>query len=132
MSSNKSLNADGHTPTPGEVERNHSGHSIDVKAEHSEESSRHTGQTPQNHEPDAFISTEDTSSIFEKITMPSLMLTNLKVKKSKQAIQDSFSVLNSNMNVIDHNMKDLLFLVKDLAQVLFICFDSRLNGMSLM
>ena len=63
--------------------------------------------------------------IFSKLGMPSLMLTKLKVKKSKQAIQDAFSVLNHNMVSIDHNMKDLLFLIKDLAQVLFICFDTR-------
>ena len=46
--------------------------------------------------------------------MPSLMLTKMKVKKSKQAIQDALSVNNHNMAIIDRNVKDLLFLVKDL------------------
>ena len=63
--------------------------------------------------------------IFENVQMPSLTLTNLKVKKSRQDIQDAFSMLNRNMMLIDTFMKDILFLVKDLAQVLYICFDTR-------
>lgn len=72
-----------------------------------------------------YLTQEDTDAIFQKLNMPSLMLTKLKVKKSKQAIQDAFSVLNHNMVLIDHNMKDLLYLIKDLVQVLFISFDAR-------
>ena len=63
--------------------------------------------------------------IFENVQMPSLTLTNLKVKKSRQDIQDAFSMLNRNMVLVDTFMKDILFLVKDLAQVLYICFDTR-------
>ena len=63
--------------------------------------------------------------IFSKVCMPSLTLTKLKVKKSKQAVQDAFSVLHANMVTIDHSLKDLLFLVRDIAQVLYICFDVR-------
>ena len=75
------------------------------------------------HVGDNVLSPEDTDAIFSKLSMPSLMLTKLKVKKSKQAVQDAFTVLNHNMVMIDHSMKDLLYLIKDLAQVLFICFD---------
>ena len=60
------------------------------------------------------VTKEDIDSIFEDARMPSLMLTKMKVKKSKQAIQDALSVNNHNMAIIDRNVKDLLFLVKDL------------------
>ena len=73
---------------------------------------------------------EEIDIIFEKVRMPSLMLTKLKVGKSKMAIQEAFSVLNGNMRKIDHNMKDLLFLVKDMAQILFISFDQRINNLT--
>ena len=78
-------------------------------------------------EPNEYISKEDTEMIFEDVQMPSLTLTNVKVKKSRQDIQDAFSMLNRNMMLIDTYMKDMLFLVKDLAQVLYICFDTRFN-----
>jgi len=35
---------------------------------------------------DNFVTQEDTEAIFQKLTMPSLILTKLKVKKSKQGI----------------------------------------------
>ena len=66
-------------------------------------------------EPNEYISKEDTEMIFENVQMPSLTLTNFKVKKSRQDIQDAFSMLNRNMVLIDTYMKDMLFLVKDLA-----------------
>lgn len=44
-----------------------------------------------------FVSNEDVEQIFSKVQMPSLMLTKLKVKRSKQAVQEAFSVLNRNM-----------------------------------
>ena len=72
-----------------------------------------------------YVTPQDTEMIFSKLSMPSLTLTKLKVKKSKQAVQDAFSVLNKNMVTIDHSLKDLLFLVRDIAQVLYICFDVR-------
>jgi len=72
------------------------------------------------------VSREDIETIFSKLSVPSLMLTNLKVKKSKQAVQDAFSVLNHNMLTIDRNFKDLLFLVQELAQVLYVFMDSRI------
>ena len=77
------------------------------------------------HINDNVLSPEDTDAIFSKLNMPSLMLTKLKVKKSKQAVQDAFTVLNHNMVMIDHSMKDLPYLVKDMAQVLYICFDQK-------
>jgi len=73
---------------------------------------------------------EEIDVIFEKVRMPSLLLTKLKVGKSKGAIQEAFSVLNGNMRTIDHNMKDLLFLVKDMAQILYISFDQRINNLT--
>ena len=73
---------------------------------------------------------EEIDVIFEKVRMPSLLLTKLKVGKSKKAIQEAFSVLNGNMRTIDHNMKDLLFLVKDMAQILYISFDQRINNLT--
>lgn len=70
-----------------------------------------------------FLQKEDLDSIFDRVQMPSLMLTRLKVKKSRQAVQTAFTALNQNMVVIDNNMKDLLFFVQDLAQILFIFVD---------
>ena len=79
---------------------------------------------------DEIVGQLDIDSIFQKVKMPNLMLTKLKVKRSKQAIQDAFSMLNTNMITIDHNLKDLLYLVQDMAQVLYICFDRRVNDIS--
>ena len=61
------------------------------------------------------VAKDDIGNIFDKVQMPGLILRNLKVKKSKQSIQDAFSQVNWNMQVIDGNMKDLLFLLKDLT-----------------
>ena len=36
------------------------------------------------------------------------MLTNKKVKRSKQAVQDAFTIGNHNMEQVDENMRDLL------------------------
>lgn len=55
------------------------------------------------------------------------MLTGKKVKRSKQAVQDAFSVVHHNMVVIDQNMRDLLHIMQDLMRVLYVCFDSRTN-----
>ena len=58
-----------------------------------------------------FICKEDIDMVFDRTQLPSLMLTKLKIKRSKQAVQDAFSVLNQNMVLIDSNQKDLLYLV---------------------
>ena len=71
------------------------------------------------------VSQEDLDAIFMRLQMPSLMLTGKKVRRSKQATQDAFSVLNANMATVDQNMRDLLFLVQDLARVLYLCMESR-------
>ena len=68
--------------------------------------------------------------IFQKVKMPGLLLTKLKVKKSKQAIQDAFSALNQNMFIVDRNLKDLLFLVKDLSQILYILIDTKFSNLT--
>ena len=73
------------------------------------------------------IGKEDLDLIFNRLRLPSLMLTNMKIKKSKQAIQDAFSVLNANMATIDRTMKDLLFFFQELLQILYVCLDSRLH-----
>ena len=49
--------------------------------------------------------------IFKRVEMPGIMLTNKKVKKSKQSIQEAFTVLNHNMVLIDQNLRDLLYMM---------------------
>lgn len=73
------------------------------------------------------VTREDLDAIFMRLQMPGLMLTGKKVRRSKQATQDAFSVLNANMATVDQNMRDLLFLVQDLARVLYLCLDSRVG-----
>ena len=99
----------------------------DSLMEESKDGSQDPPSKQLDGEPNEYISNEDTGMIFENVQMPSLTLTNVKVKKSRQDIQDAFSMLNRNMVLIDTYMKDMLFLVKDLAQVLYICFDTRIN-----
>ncbi len=79
---------------------------------------------------DEIVGQLDIDSIFQKVKMPNLLLTKLKVKRSKQAIQDAFSMLNTNMITIDHNLKDLLYFMQDMAQVMYICFDRRVGDIS--
>ena len=71
------------------------------------------------------VSQEDLDAIFMRLQLPGLLLTGKKVRRSKQAVQDAFSVLNANMATIDQNMRDLLFLVQDLARVIYLCMESR-------
>ena len=73
------------------------------------------------------VTREDLDAIFMRLQMPGLMLTGKKVRRSKQATQDAFSVLNANMATVDQNMRDLLFLVQDLARVLYLCLGSRVG-----
>mmetsp|Transcript_31215 Transcript_31215/g.36626 ORF Transcript_31215/g.36626 Transcript_31215/m.36626 type:complete len:133 (+) Transcript_31215:77-475(+) len=72
------------------------------------------------------VNKDDLDLIFKKLNLPSLQLTGRKVRKSKQAVQDAFSVLNQNMVTIDQNMRDMLFLLQDLTRVLYVCMDSRI------
>ena len=99
----------------------------DSLMEESKDGSQDPPSKQLDGEPNEYISNEDTGMIFENVQMPSLTLTNIKVKKSRQDMQDAFTMLNRNMMLIDTYMKDMLFLVKDLAQVLYICFDTRIN-----
>ena len=39
-------------------------------------------------------------------------------------------MLNRNMATIDGNMKDMLFLMQDLVQLIYVCLDSKINRMS--
>lgn len=56
------------------------------------------------------------------------MLTGKKVKRSKQAVQDAFTVLHSNMELIDSNMREMLQFNQDIARVLYVCLDSRMSN----
>ena len=107
-------------------------------AEHNEDSQATDRKTNQTHgestdlhhvQSSSYLKQEDLDTISEKVQMPSLMLTQNKVKRSKHCVQEAFSVLNNNCVIIDRNMKDLLFMVKDMAQVLYICLDSRFNSL---
>ena len=73
------------------------------------------------------VQKEDLEVIFKRVEMPGIMLTNKKVKKSKQSIQEAFTVLNHNMVLIDQNLRDLLYMMQDLSRVLYVCVDGRIN-----
>ena len=73
------------------------------------------------------ISKADIAELFEPLIIDPLILTNKKVKRTRDGFQEAITVLNKNMATIDGNLRQILAILKDHCQLLYFTIDKRVE-----
>ena len=59
------------------------------------------------------ITKADIAELFKPVSIDPLILTNKKVKRTRESFQEAISALNRNMFAIDQNLRQLLAMIKE-------------------